>query len=313
MPEIVQRYVDLPGEDGWIEYLRLRLPYSFRKIGKKEGTKPIQYILSEPQLSTGLAEYHNFWRRGYVYYAVGKLIDVYHLPEYWKEYRSLHTDEIRLGLSGRLGPLVRSPDRVFNALQLEKLWKFVSEDPLDRERAVMTNLAQAIEFCLKSVKTHAEYRETATFTFNEGHDLKAIYDSLPDTLQVEMRRASVIFADDYAEHRKVMEGKVAQLMKQRRSTPDLEAWKSIVDEVDGTTYTVFVNENDPSSVGAVACKPEEWFDCALENIGRSTYHRYSPLEGRDPYPAEPIHLGLLLGRFIYEHLFPVTAVAKNHT
>ena len=65
----VMDYSDLPREDTWVEYLRTRLPYSFSEIHEQNG----QYMLSEPLLSTRQAKYHNFWKRGYVFYAVGKL------------------------------------------------------------------------------------------------------------------------------------------------------------------------------------------------------------------------------------------------
>ena len=318
MTEIVQQYVDLPSEDTWIAYLRTRLPYSFRRIRKGTGT-PIPYILAEPLLSTGLAEYHNFWKRGYVYYAVGKLIDMYHLPEYWKEYRSSHTDRHKARLSGRTDQLVRFPRHVFNALQLEKLWRVVSEDHLDRERAVMTNLTQAIEFCLKAVKTHAEYRETGAFTFDEGHDISAIYQSLPTELQLEMYTESITFAEDYDNYRLSIEDKMSKLEKRMfeashlRAPPDVEVWNIIADDIDRTNYTAFVNSNDAGSAGSVGCSADEWFDSALKGIGQITYHRYSPFQDLDLYPTKPIHLGILLGRFLYEHLFPVTPVAEHQT
>ena len=87
MSETLADYADLPSQDTWVEHLRTRLPYSFRKIREAPSNKR-QYILSEPIPPTrSLAEYHNFWRRGYVYYAVGRLIDIHALPLYWQEYR----------------------------------------------------------------------------------------------------------------------------------------------------------------------------------------------------------------------------------
>ena len=188
MTRDVVDYSDLPSEDTWVEYLRTRLPYSFSEIHEQ---KP-QYILSEPLLSTHLAEHHNFWKRGYVYYAIGKLIDIYGLSVYWREYRILHTDKLRNEHSGRVDHLSKQPRDVFNALQLEKLWAVVTDDHIDRERAVMTNVTQAIEFCLKAIQTHAAYRETGEFAFTEGHDLKKIYKSLPEELQLEMQTESVV-------------------------------------------------------------------------------------------------------------------------
>ena len=99
---------------------------------------------------------------------------------YWREYRILHTDKLRNEHSGRVDHFFKQPRDVFNALQLEKLWAVVTDDHLDRERAVMTNVTQAIEFCLKAIQTHAAYRETGEFAFTEGHDLEKIYKSLPE-------------------------------------------------------------------------------------------------------------------------------------
>ena len=320
MSQEMAGYADLPSHDTWVEYLRTRLPYSFGEIREvKDGGKR-QYILSGPILSTQpLGEHHNFWQRGYVYYAVGRLIDLYQLPLYWREYRISHTDELRSRHSGQVDRLGKFPPDIFNALQLEKLWAFVSNDHLDRERAVMTNVIQAIELCLKAIKTHAEYRETKKFTFDEGHDLGTIFHSLPEMLQREIRTASVTFAEHYANFRRTTEDKISQLQKRRMSSsssnmlepPDVRAWNNIADGINLTNYTAFVNANDPASVGAVDCKPEDWFDCAMKDIGKLTYHRYAPLRGRDEYPTRPIHLGLILGRFMYEHLFPVTVNAEK--
>ena len=242
--------------------------------------------MSEPLLSIHLAEHHNFWKRGYVYYAIGKLIDIYGLSVYWREYRILHTDKLRNEHSGKVDHLSKQPRDVFNALQLEKLWAVVTDDHIDRERAVMTNVTQAIEFCLKAIQTHAAYRETGEFAFTEGHDLEKIYKSLPEELQLEMQTESVAFDEKYAAFRQTVEDKMLQLEKRRfapsdfNARPDVVAWKNIADEVDRTAYTDFVGKNDPASAGTVGCKPEEWFDRAIKDIGKITYHRYSPFQGR---------------------------------
>ena len=299
-------YSALQREDTWVEYLRTRLPYSFREI-RKQGHD--RYILSGPLLTTGLAEYHNFWKRGYVYYVVGRLIDVQKLSLYWREYRIVHTDRLRNKCSATVDRLSKWPADVFNAIQLEKLWALVADDHLDRERVVMTNVVQAIEFCLKAIKTHAEYRHRGVFAFDDGHNLEKIYRSLPGDLRLEMQAESVKFAENYAAFRKAIEDRVSQLTG-RFGPPnvagaDVGAWENIASETERATYTAFVGVNDPPSASAMGCKPEEWFDRAMRGIGEITYHRYSPFQGRDEYPVMPIHLGLMLGRFMYEHLFPI--------
>jgi len=111
-------YSALQSEDTWVEYLRTRLPYSFREIRKQNN----QYVLSGPMLATtGWAEYHNFWKRGYVYYAVGKLVDIQKLSLYWREYHNVHTDQLRNEHSGTIDRLSKWPYDVLNALQLEKI------------------------------------------------------------------------------------------------------------------------------------------------------------------------------------------------
>ena len=216
MTRDVLDYSDLPIEDTWVDYLRTRLPYSFSEISKENSRR---YILSGPHLpSTTFAEYHNFWKRGHVYYAVGKLTDIQKLSLYWQNYHISHTDPLRNEYSGKVDLLAKSPPDVFNALQLEKLWAVVAADHLDRERVVMTNVTQAIEFCLKAIKTHAEYRETGLFSFTEGHNLEEIYTSLPKKLQLEMRTESITFADNYATFRKMIEDGVSRLGKRRLTT-----------------------------------------------------------------------------------------------
>ncbi len=316
MPEQTPAYSDLPSDDTWIAYLRRRLPYSFLEIREEGRHRNRRYILSQPQLTTGLAEYHNFWKRGYVYYAAGRLIDFYRLPMYWREYRMSHTDELRGRYAGQLVNAERFPRDVFNALQLEKLWQVVVGDALDRERAVMTNLTQAIEFCLKAVNAHAEYRESGAFTFGEGHDISVIYQSLPTELRLEIQTESVTFANEYEDYREAVDDRVSKLedrafVSDPRARPDVGAWKTIADDIDRTNYTAFFSANDPRSASSVGCDADEWLDTALKDIGRITYHRYSPFQDRDPYPTKPIHLGLMLGRFLYEHLFPVPVEVKH--
>ena len=75
-------------------------------------------------------------------------------------------------------------------------------------------------------------------------------------------------------------------------------------------YTAFVNSNDPG-VGDKYLH-EGWFDEALGQLRSiegpgdiSQYFRYAPQFDSDELPTDLIHWVLLLGRFMYEHLFPV--------
>ena len=307
MSENTLDYANLVVEDTWVAYFRTRLPYSFRDVRKVNH----RYILSGPQLSTQWAEFHNFWQRGSVYYAAGKLVDIHGLHDYWREYSNRY-DPIVLKHPGLIPLHMRRPaQQVVNALQLEKLWTVAGYDHLDRERVTMTNISQAIEYCLKALQTHAEHHRTGVFAFIEGHDLKALYNFLPADLRRELHLESVTFAGQYRSCRQILEEIVAQLDKDFLVEPDPAIWSALRDRISTTTYTCFIGANDPPSVESLGCTPETWLDIAIDSIGQSTYHRYSPFQGKDTYPTTPIHRGLMLGRFFYEHLFPVPEPNKT--
>ena len=47
-----------------------------------------------------------------------------------------------------------------------------------------------------------------------------------------------------------------------------------------------------------------------EGISEGIYPRYAPLEDMDELPTDLVAGGLLLGRFMYEHLFPVPSADR---
>ncbi|MYH58442.1 MAG: hypothetical protein F4145_10710 [Boseongicola sp. SB0675_bin_26] len=294
-------YDQLPEDECWMDHLRRRLPYSFQKRcegkseRKKGGKKYRLSVLSGPGLLS--AEYHNFWRRGYAYYVAGKLMDMQDASRLWIGYRQLLADRVRRGESkyDHLG-LFYPASEYYNCMQLERLWSPVSGNHLDRERVVMTNMCQAIELCLKAVRVHAEYKESRRFLFEEIHDPKEIFGFLPDSLQEAIRQEAKGFARQYADFRTAVEQDVQQLQDKPRHDWD---WEEIGMRMEANPYTAILDMNDPWT------DDDGWFDEALGNTGDSIYHRYSPDEGCDPYPVVPIHNGLMLARFLYEHLFPV--------
>lgn len=297
-------YANLPIEDSWVGYLRTRLPYSFSQIRKEKE----RYVLSGPHLPSW-AEFHNFWQRGYVHYAAGKLIDVSTLPRYWQACsNTLESNRRNRVLPWPEYPLYTTYDAV-NALYLEKLWKFAEYNHIDRERVTMTTICQAVEFCLKALQTHTGYWATGVFAFADGHDLKELYHSLPIDLREELHCESIDFANKYRDTRKAIDQALSRFLIPIASS-DVGAWKKLKECVEESRYTSFVNVNDPPSVESLRCTPQNWLDMAIGSIGGITYHRYSPFQGKDEYPTMQIHRGLMLGRFLYEHLFPVPT--PNH-
>ena len=300
-------YAHLPIEDSWVGYLRTRLPYSFSQIRKEKE----RYVLSGPHLPSS-AEFHNFWQRGYVQYAAGKLIDISTLPRYWQAYSQTHESDRRNRVPPRPEyPFYTTYDAV-NALHLEKLWKFAEHNHIDRERVTMTTICQAVEFCLKALQTHSGYRATGVFTFADGHDLKELYNSLPTDLREELHCESLDFANKCRETREAIEQSLSRLLPIPTASPDIDVWRKLKERVEESRYTSFVNVNDPPSVEALGCTPENWLEMSIGGMEDITYHRYSPFQDKDAYPTKPIHRGLMVGKFMYEHLFPVPTPARPY-
>ena len=311
-------YHDLEKEGSWVEYLRARLPYYFMEISPERPQAGVRYFkLLDPVLLTGIKapERHNFWQRGNVYYMTGKLLDFYSMPQVGKGYR----------LSEVLQLLTHAPTVKFgwptdaftfyNSIQMEKVLGFLLSNHLDRERVMMNNIILAIELCLKAVMTHASYSETGSFKFNSGHDVVKLFKDLPDSLQEEMTAESRVFAKEYPAFRNLVESEIREIHA-RRPARKLEIpseqqaqkeWEQITDRIRESSYTAFVYSNDPGRE-----IPEDWFKESLEGIRMvkdandiSQYFRYAPAKDKDDLPTVLIAHVLLLGRFLYEHLFPV--------
>ena len=317
MTDTTPSYYDLRIEDTCIDYLRTRLPYSFNHIEEKGRGKSRHFVLSEPELLPEPSEAirHNFWRRGNVYYMSGKLLDFNPMSQVVEGYKMLEV--VRLLSGASIWPL--DPFTLYNSLQLEKVWGFARSNHLDRERVMMTNIVLAVELCLKAVMTHASFRETNSFTFSAGHRIDKLYEALPSALRDEVTTESEIFAKDYVAFRTHVETEIREIYARRFSHPQAHPgarkqaevdWSEVERKIMESSYTAFVNSNDPG-VGDKYLH-EGWFEEALNQVKLieepgdiSQYFRYAPHEDKDELPTDLIHWILLLGRFLYEHLFPV--------
>ena len=317
MNEPVASYFDLECENTWIEYLRTRLPYSFKPTPPVRRNRRRHFALQEPERHTEAlgSEHHNFWKRGNVCYMMGKLLDCQSMSDIWRAYRmQIIVRELRG--SDRVEDLMHlNPHLYYNSMQLEKVWGFALDNHLDRERVLMANIMLSLELCLKAIMTHANFRESGQFKFDAGHDIVRLYEDLPESLRDEISTESTSFAKDYMGFRREVEDDVKKLqaMKRERMADHNVGQQEIADwdghlatRIRTSSYTAFVNSNDP---GAVI--DESWFQQALDATRElhgfcdiSQYYRYAPARDSDELPIEQIHSGLLLGRFFYEHLFP---------
>ena len=324
MTDTSSNYYDLNIEDSWMEYLRTRLPYSFNHIEKKGRGRSTHFVLSEPVLLTGRepAEHHNFWKRGNVYYMTGKLMDYYSMSQVGWLYRLLEAERLLThGARVRL-PWPTDAFTFYNSLQMEKVWSFAQDNNLDRERVMMTNIILSAELCLKATMTHATYSEKGRFEFGAGHNIGKLFEDLPPSLQDAIEVESKVFAKEYLGFRARVEEEIRGILDRRLSPPESgpiakreaeEEWNRIAERIGQSSYTAFVNSNDPGKRKEQL--HEDWFKEALEGIAMvedfhdiSQYFRYAPQKDKDDLPVDLITWVLLLGRFLYEHLFPVPSL-----
>ena len=300
-------YFDLEKEGNWIEYLRVRLPYSFRKIEQKKD----EYILEEPFMANYeeipfSADYHNYWQRGSVYYFSAVLLDHHYLSDIWMNYlgkiaRMISRQQIDID----------SPWDIYEAVQMKHMWHIVQSNVLDRERSAMTNMMTAIELCLKAVKTHAEYSENGKFLFEKGHDLWDIYESLPRELRMEIEGEVGKFLRNYGEHCEYIRNELSSLpsimsrisMSSDQIISVQRKFINIIERMNNSNYTFLRNSPVPKKLSDDSAV--NWFRDALKSANDISYHRYSPDHGQDIYPVTPTLNGPMIGRFFYEHLFPV--------
>ncbi len=212
-----------------------------------------------------------------------------------------------------------NPFAFYNSMQMEKVWGFAQANHLDRERVMMTNVILALELCLKAVSTHASFRETRCFRFNAGHDVAKLYAALPESLRDEIVAESEAFAKEYVAFRAKVEADVRQLVDRGLSASDAQPnrkeqaeaeWNELARRIRESSYTAFVDSNDPGQGNNYL--HEGWLEEALSQVESivepgdiSQYFRYAPHKDKDELPVDLVHWILLLGRFMYEHLFPV--------
>lgn len=324
-------YETLPVEDSWVEYVRTRLHYSFRHIEeKRRGGRRIRYFkLSDPFLQSDWnlsAIYHNFWRRGMLFYSAGKLLDYYALDQIAQGYRVAEAKNLMNG--GFVSPLGLGMKTlaIYNAMQLEQVWAYLRGNNIDRERVLATDVLLGVELCLKSVTIHANWRDTGRFEFDVGHDVVELFEALPDPLRAEILAESEVFAQAYGQFRSEIESTTREAPFLNRSTTldsggdrvrKIKEWNDLGRRIRGSNYTAFVNSNDPSVNGGA----HGWLLGVLNEMRKtrdefgdlSQYFRYAPRSNDgDLFLGTAVLNGvLLLGRFLYEHLFPVPPPEKS--
>ena len=167
-------------------------------------------------------------------------MDQHGMASLWKAHRTLKTDRLWIEVSGGwTEPSPITPYDSYNSIQMEKLWRFAQGNILDRERVVMTNVSQAIEHCLKAVMTHARFRHTKEFSFDEGHDISRLYEALPNSLRNEIVEESDVFVENYRAFRdqvqeeieRLQGGWIKRLVRKATAQEERRHWERIFQEI----------------------------------------------------------------------------------
>ena len=291
-------YYSLDIEERYIPYIKTRLPYGFKNYTKRS-LKEGKYKVFNPTTEFNVARY-NYWLQGDMFYKTGLLLDRAWLLEYVKQFVN-----VKLGVSKMFRhqvPVDYSEwTEANNLLQLNKIRKYsVGKDHIRRERTLMTYIIHSLELCLKAIQIHVSYREQEKFLFDKGHDIKEMYNRLPESLKDEIEEESKRFPAIYSRHIDKVSSYHELLREHSYKNGCMdERLYSIASDlqnlIEESNYTVFLDgTNSP------APKNEDWFSEALEDCGSNEYFRYI----QDDLPTDIIRNGLLLSRFFYEHLFP---------
>ncbi len=303
-PKSQRPYLDLPEADTWIDYLRTRLPYSFGQIEGQQKQGRRFYVLRDPNPSYHMnPSYYNLWLRGVTSYFAGLLLDRYGVADQWQKeiFMATHGLLDDEQYPGRWTSLT-NPKLFHDVLQLDKLFRFAKMNPIDRERVLMTNVMQALEFGLKALQAHASYRECETFRFDSGHNVLVLFEALPTDLQKEIEVESARFGKEYLAYRSGLEKLIEKNGPSLKTDKVRVDWSGVRQFISDYSYTMFLDGTDPSV--ARGFQQENWLRQALEDCEDIDYFRYSSNSAHDPLPVPSISAGLRMGRFFYEHLFP---------
>ena len=165
----------------------------------------------------------------------------------------------------------------------------------------------AVEMCLKALAAHASYRRCGRFEWHDTHNIQCLYGSLPKDLQgvlIDESQKFVLDTVDANQHAAVAVKALGQppngIIEQQRYLKWYFKAKAVMDEHNVNALA----EPFPGS--------PEWL---LEAVAAATdvvNDRYGPQNAPDRYDQEPLMANYMLGRFFYEHLFPLSAHSRGH-
>lgn len=324
-----------PDQDGWVPFLQDRICFSFKTIerfdAKGKGAPARHgpsntnmsrsgYVLSEPTLDTKLEalnpldDWHNFWRRGLAFYAAGKIIDANEVASMMNQFRFA-----QVTAETNAHPFLWGAKDMWDSMQIERMFRLLSINRLDSERAMTAHFMQALEFIIKAALAHCNYHYTKMFYFQDGHNLVFLYDALPDCCRCEVERAANDFFDDFEADRKTF-GSFMQSFGSNDGDDvgaNIRSYKGLDGLMAQRKYLDMSNEGAPHREH----KLENWVRDSLCTSGNLVRHRYgrspSPNKGpkpaRDSYSTNAVYAARSVARFFLEYLFGWETITARHS
>ncbi len=215
-------------------------------------------------------------------------------------------------------PMRLDPVGLHNSRQLERMWQRAQDNRLDRARAKMTHVIHEVELCIKAIATHAAYRTDGVSQRPDGHDMVRLCGTLPRSLQEELCAESETVVGNYTASTRGLEQKIAEVKVIRGQYPstasgaqeDKETLEWLADQVNHKSYIFLLERHDPGS--SAKYLHSGWLAEAIDQLKEfagmgdvSSYFRYSSGTSYDALPPDVVLWGIVLSRFLYEHLFPV--------
>ena len=299
----------------WLTFTREHIATSYKKLDQQKNCGVFSEPVGDVDDSFFGNTYINFHDLGATFYTAAKLLDDYRLIEIMDKYRfnCEVTDRFTYDKLGdiqlQFAPTKDQREDLIAAVQYEHLLRLFNQRRVNAERFITTNMRHATELCLKALAAVANNRLDKRYTFPWTHSLIAIYEKLPKDLRREIEAELPKFADAYAKQAQEMTAMRRQICEGGTLVSISKSREFVINHVvallNNNSYTSFEN-NEPDSLNVDG----QWLVEALRKGPSFDDHRYGPKQGPDEYPSVWVNNALILGRFFYEHLFPVSIIRR---
>ena len=287
-----------------LAHIQANIRTSFARNVEVQKGKTYQFHGDTPH-ATLFEENANFWAYGLAFYATAKIMDQHSLIQFANSPRNILEHTILLWRRGGMTMPIFHYYEPYDSVQYEHLFGLANRDRVILEHIVALNISHAIELILKAIKAHASKAESGNWTFYGGHDLHKLYTQIDSDLRDELEEEFLVFTKKHKEHvnkmKEILDGFRAETLT---VTDWADAINHVIDDLNSGGYTHIRGGADSGALDLDAPHDINSLEDAIKKIPSIATNRYGPESGPDSYPPAYVTVGLIIGRFFYEHLFP---------